>query len=180
MKSQIPLRKFANSKMTYGGDTTKGKRKCKRPLIPNKLTHLVLKSSKAHGRLSFFRHSKAIDRFVSQLANKYFIEIKEYVTMSNHLHLKLRFKDPKRFRDFLKALTSSVAKAVTGARKGRPFGQFWDHVAYTHVLISRFEEFGLKIYFQANRLEKEFGYEARETFLKRENDKLRRMRMRVI
>ena len=37
-----------------------------------------------------------------------------------------------------------LCESCTGAKKGNRFGRFWDGLAYTRVLLSRFEELSLK------------------------------------
>lgn len=77
---------------------------------------------------------------------------------------------------FLKSFAATLARAITGAKKGNKFGKFWDGLVYTRVLTSKFEELGLKGYFEANHKEREYGLKEREMFLKRFNQWLYRLR----
>ena len=104
------------------------------------------------------------------------MEILDYVNMGNHLHIKVKFKDPKRFQQFLKSYTALLARKITGAKKGKPFGKFWDGLAYTRVLTSKFEELGLKGYFEGNHRQRELGYSERRLYLKRFNEFLYRLK----
>lgn len=162
--------------LTHGGVNLKKRRKVKRPLIPGSITHVVLKSSKAQGNLSFYKHKLLVHRLMKQKAAKFFVEIKDFVNMGNHLHLKVKFKDAKRFQQFLKSYTGLLARQITGARKGRRFGKFWDGLVYTRVLTSKIEELGLRIYFEGNHREREMGYQERIDYLKRWNQYLYRLR----
>lgn len=155
---------------THGGVSLKKRRKIKRPLIPGLTTHLVLKSSKAQGQLSFYQHKKLVHALMKEKAKKFFVEIIDSVNMGNHLHIKVRFKDPKRFQQFLKSYTALLARKITGARKEKPFGKFWDGLAYTRVLTSSFEELGLRGYFEGNHRERELGHSERRFYLKRWNE----------
>lgn len=161
---------------THGGTSLKKRRKTKRPLTPRAITHVVLKSAKATGGLSFYRHKKQVHRLLKERAQKYFIEILEFVNMGNHLHLKVRFKDPRRFRNFLRTFAAILARKITGASRGRPFGKFWDGLAYTRVLFSKLEELGLRVYFEGNHLERELGFAARIRYLQRWNQYLYRLK----
>lgn len=161
---------------THGGTSLKKRRKVKRPLTPGAVTHLVLKSSKAQGGLSFYTHKKLVHSLMKEKARKFFVEILDFVNMGNHLHIKLRFKDRVRFQQFLKSYTALLARMITGARKGRPFGRFWDGLAYTRVLTSKFEELSLRGYFEGNHRERELGPGERRFFLKRWNEFLCRLK----
>ena len=161
---------------THGGVSLKKRRKIKRPLIPNTLTHLVLKSRKAHKELSFYKHKKLVHSLITLKSRQFFIEVIDYVNMGNHLHLKVKFKDPERFKKFLKSITSLIARKITRARRGHRFGKFWDGLAYTRVLLSKFEELGLKGYFEGNHRERELGYQERVFYLTRFNQYLYRLK----
>ncbi len=161
---------------THGGMSLKRRRKIKRPLIPGAITHLVLKSSKAEKNLSFYKHKKLVHALMKEKAKKFFVEILDFVNMGNHLHLKVRFKDPKRFQQFLKSYTALLARKITGAKKGNKFGKFWDGLAYTRVLQSKIEELGLRAYFEGNHRERELGRSERNDYLKRWNQFLYRLR----
>lgn len=161
--------KYLN-KLTHGGvipqkSKSKSKRKIKKPLIEGKITHVVFKSSKAKGDLSFYKHKVIVNAILKERSKKYFIEIKDFVNMGNHLHLKVRFKNASYFKNFLRTFTALLARRITGARKGHSFGKFWDGLAYTRVLLTKFEELGLRAYFQANRIERDQGYSFRKLYL---------------
>jgi REP element-mobilizing transposase RayT len=161
---------------SFGGTSRKKRRKVKRPLLPGKVHHVVLKSSKAKGRLSFYTHKLLVKRLLEEKSKKFFVQIQDFVNMGNHLHLKVKFKDAKRFQQFLKSFTALLAREITGAKKGKPFGKFWDGLAFTRVLMTRFEELGLKSYFTGNHIQKEVGYRSREEYLKRWNQFLYRLK----
>jgi hypothetical protein len=163
---------------TFGGVNLKKRRKIARPLQAGRVHHVVFKSSKARGELSFYRHKKAVAAVLRKQSRKFFIEVMDFVNMGNHLHLKVRFKDRARFGQFLKSFAAMVARSVTGARRGKAFGRFWDGLVYTRVLLSGFEELGLKGYFEGNHRERELGFEERELYLARFNQFLYRLKQR--
>lgn len=167
--------KFLSTR-THGGSSRKPGRKVKRPLIPGAITHLVLKSSKAQGPLSFYKHKKLVHSLIHEKARKFFVEIVDFVNMGNHLHIKVRFKDAARFQQFLKSYTALLARKITGARRGQPFGKFWDGLAFTRVLTTAFEELGLRGYFEGNHRERELGPSERRFYLKSWNEFLYRLR----
>lgn len=176
-KNLLPKNEMKNYKRyTHGGVSLKKRRKVERPLYNKRITHTVFKSSKAVGSLSFYKHRGLISNELNRLKKRFFIEVLDFVNMGNHLHLKVRFRDKDRFKKFLKAFAGVVARKITGARKGRKFGRFWDGLVYTRVLFSSFEEYGLKGYFEANHRQREYGYEERVLYLKRFNQYLYRLK----
>ncbi|MFN8847135.1 MAG: hypothetical protein ACK5W9_09815 [Bdellovibrionales bacterium] len=163
---------------TFGGSSLKKRRKVARPLQVGKIHHVVFKSSKAQGKLSFYTHKKIVSSLLKEKSKKFFIEVLDFINMGNHLHLKMRFKDRKRFQQFLKSFSALLARKITGAKKGVKFGRFWDGLVYTRVILSSFEELGLKGYLEANHCQRELGYHERELFLKRFNQFLYRLKQR--
>ena len=163
---------------TFGGVSLKKRRKVKRPLRERKVHHVVFKSSKAVGGLSFYAHKKQVKEILDKQSRKFFVQVIDFVNMGNHLHLKVRFNDRHRFGQFLKSFAAMVARMVTGACRGKPFGRFWDGLVYTRILLTSFEELGLRGYFEGNHRQRELGYQEREFYLKRFNQFLYRLRQR--
>jgi REP element-mobilizing transposase RayT len=154
-----------STKYIHGGAKTKGRRKKKRPLSTKHAIHLVLKSKKAVGQHSFFKHQQSIHRILNKYANKCGVQIKDSVNMGNHIHLKIKIADRKLFQNFLRTVTALISRQVTKATKNKKFGKFWDALAFTRVVKTSYEEFQLKGYFVANRKQKNTSYRAREEFL---------------
>ena len=152
----------------HGGMKSKKGRKNERPLSTKRAIHLVLKSDKAFGKLSFlnFKNKPLIERLLKEKAKKFGIVIQDFANVGNHLHLKIRISSRENFQKFLKAITTQIARFVTGAKKGRKFGRFWLGLAFTRVLTSRKEELFLKGYIEANRHEAQVSRSAREKYLK--------------
>jgi len=84
--------------------------------------------------------------------------------------MKIRITSRESFQKYLKSVTTLIARTVTGARRGKKFGRFWQHLAYTRVLKSYIEELNLRGYFEANEAEAMLGHAARERMLKRFNN----------
>lgn len=161
---------------SFGGTSLKKRRKVRRPLLTGNVHHVVFKSSKAKGRLSFYAHKPLVKRLLEEKSRRFFVQIQDFVNMGNHLHLKVKFKDAKRFQQFLKSFSALLAREITGAKKGNPFGKFWDGLVFTRVLMTRFEELGLRGYFTGNHLQKEVGYREREEYLRHWNQFLYRLK----
>ncbi len=126
--------------------------------------------------MSFYRHKKIVSALLKERSQKFFIEILDFVNMGNHLHLKVRFKDAKRFQNFLRTFAGLLARKLTKAHRGSSFGRFWDGLAYTRVLTSKLEEWGLKAYFEANHRQRELGYDERKAYLRRWNAYILRLK----
>ncbi len=152
----------------HGGSSSHGRRKLERPLGRKNWIHLVLKSDKAVGKSSLLNapNKIAVQKILKDKARKFGVSIADEANVGNHIHLKIRITSRDGFQKFLKAVTTLIARKVTGARKGKPFGRFWQGLAYTRVLKSYTEELNLKGYFNANRAEAALGPEARERILK--------------
>lgn len=167
---------------SFGGCNLKKRRKTARPLQEGLIHHVVFKSRKATGDLSFYRHKNLIKKLLQERSKKFFIEILDFVNMGNHLHLKVRFKDKLRFQNFLRTFAALVARKLTGAHRGKSFkelhGKFWDGMVFTRILTSKLEELGLRGYFEGNHRQRELGYAEREFFLDRWNQFLYRLRQR--
>jgi hypothetical protein len=156
----------------HGGTTSVGHRKLERPLNTRRWHHLVLKSDKAVGKMSFlsFKNKPMVEGILYGKAKKFGVVIGDLANVGNHIHLKVRITTRGNFQKYLKSVTTLIARKITGACRGKPFGRFWQGLAFTRVLTSYTEELNLKGYFTANRMEAARGPEARERFLKRFND----------
>lgn len=157
---------------THGGANASGKRKGRRPLSSKQWIHLVLKSEHAKERMSFLtaRNQVFVETTVRKKADKFGVRVADFANVGNHLHLKIKVTSREGFKKFLKAVTTLIARHVTGARKGKPFGKrFWQGLAYTRVLSSALEELRLRGYVEANRIEAVHSKAARERWLARFN-----------
>jgi REP element-mobilizing transposase RayT len=152
----------------HGGLSTKGKRKLERPLNTRMGLHLVLKSDKAVGKLSFLtpKNQKLVRHIVFSKARKFGIRVKDFANAGNHLHLRLKIQSRLNFQRFLKAVTTLIARKITGARRGFKFGRFWQGLAYSRVLTTYAEELRVRGYIQANEIEVANSPAARERYLR--------------
>lgn len=164
---EIKANKKKYGRTTHGGLPTKGKRKEFRPLTTKNIIHLVLKSDRATGQFSMlsFKNKTLVDQILKEKAKKFGVKIAEYVNVGNHIHIKLRAQSRQAFQKFLKAVTCLIARKVTGAKKGKKFGRFWQGLAFTRVIKTRFEELQLLGYFEANRSQASHNYRERDLYL---------------
>jgi REP element-mobilizing transposase RayT len=165
-----------NYKTVHGGTRTKGSRKTARPLSVKHSMHLVLKAKRAQGTYSLYKHDRALKNIIAKYAKRYGIVIQDLVNMGNHLHIRLKITRREYFGKFLKTITALIARVVTKAKKGNRFGKFWDALAFTRVLKTRYELLQLRGYFKANRIEHAHGYKARENYLQEFNEWIYRLK----
>lgn len=163
---------------THGGARTRGKRKQERPLSTKSWIHLVLKSDKAVGKLSFLnnRNQPFVERTLKQKGKGFGVKVAELVNVGNHVHLKIKIFSRATFPQLLRSMTTRIARYVTGARRGKPFGRFWQGLAFTRVLKTQLEELRLRGYLEANRREAAGSYETREQYLVRFNKWVKQQR----
>jgi hypothetical protein len=120
----------------HGGGKRKGQRKLMRPIDPKRPLHVTMRSTRAKGSLSMLsgRNAKTIARLQERLARRFHIRVLRSANVGNHLHLLIRGRTRVEIQRFFRAFAGSVAREITGARKGRAFGKFWDELLYSKVV----------------------------------------------
>jgi REP element-mobilizing transposase RayT len=152
---------FSKARISHGGPTS-GRRKVFRPLDRKRPLHIVLKSSHARGTKSFLTHRLNVKRIVESKAKAYEIKIHGLEIMRDHIHLFVSFKARELIQSFMKVITGLVARHITKAQKGKPFGRrFWDGLAFTRIVTGRRDFTRLKGYLVKNKIERDDGSEFR-------------------
>jgi hypothetical protein len=162
---------FGYGKTEHGGaingkDRRIGKRKVQRPFDRKKPLFLTLKASCAIGRLSMrnFYRDVSIKELIDKVAKRTGTKIHNYSNNGNHLHLVASFPSRIAFQKFLRTITAMIARLVTGARKGKPFGKFWDALAHSKVVNGKRGFIDVMKYVDANIFEASYGHLARIAF----------------
>lgn len=99
--------------------------------------HLILKSSKAVGRMSFGHSSNVgpIKKRVDRLCSKYSVKLMMYSNNFNHLHFLLKFPSRAIYLRFVRSLAAAVAMIATGAKKNkRAESRFFDARPFTRIV----------------------------------------------
>lgn len=165
-----------HSKRTrHGGGLEKEKRKLARPFRKNKPLHIVLKSSRATGKWSLrsARNKVAVDAIIETHSRKVAAKIHAKQNVGNHIHLLMSFKTKALLTNFLKAIASIISRHVTQARKGHPVGgRFWDEIPFSRIVDGLRDFQGMLNYILKNRIEADYGRDAREAM--EEFEKLQR------
>lgn len=168
MARKPQLEMLKKQKNSYGGElrNTREGRKGPRPLAVRSTIHLVLRSSKARGPWAFNRaHNELkIKKIMDKFSVRYGVRILSMANVGNHLHFHIQLVNRFTFKPFIRAVTSAIAIAVTGANrwsKVRLEGKFWDYRPFTRVIQSFKALLNLRDYIQINQLEG-FGVDRRE------------------
>jgi len=151
---------FKKTEKAYGGNLrNKRKGRHARPLAVKNSMHLVLRSSKATGKWSFFKHHKKINGIVDKFALKYGVKILSLANASNHLHFHIKLSNRYTYRPFIRALTAAIAMAVTKASRWNKLDiKFWDYRPFTRVVIGFRAFLSMRDYVRINQMESQ-GYD---------------------
>lgn len=126
-----------------------------RPLDTKNTMHLVLRSSKAKGEWSFRRHKMKINKIIDKFAARYGVRILSVANVGNHLHLHIKLGNRFTYTAFIRALTSALMMAVTGASRWKPFteGKFWDYRPFTRIITGLRAFLTMRNYIEINQME---------------------------
>lgn len=143
------------NRLEHGGSLRAGRRKLARPIDTKRPLHLVLRSSRARGELSFLRkrNRSKVEALLRRYARRFHVKIYDLANAGNHLHVVLRAQSRQGFQNFLRTVSAMIARAVTGAKKGVKAGRFWDALAYTRVVEWGRSFVAMRAYLSRNRLE---------------------------
>jgi len=150
---------FKQQKTDHGGDLKHAQKRA-RPLSTHQSMHLVLRSTQAKGKMSFYLHKKAVDQILQNFADKYQIELKSSANVGNHIHLHIKLTNRKTYIQFIRAVTAAIMMKVTGFCRDRPKPlnfQFWDRRPFTKIVSSITAFQNLVDYIQINVFES-MGY----------------------
>jgi REP element-mobilizing transposase RayT len=160
-KAQLSLLKKQPS--AYGGEllkTRKG-RATARPLSTKFTMHLVLRSSKAKGKMSFRNFKKEITQILEKFGSKFGVTIVRFANVGNHIHLQIKLSNRFTYRPFIRAITAAIAIKVGGRNRWNSSevkkGKFWDLRPFSRIVDSFKGFLNLKDYIEINELEG-FGY----------------------
>jgi len=110
--------------------------------------HLVLRSSRAKGPWSFraSRNEEKIKAITARFVKKYAVTLHSMANVRNHLHLHIGLAHKASYKPFIRALTSSIAMAITGASRWNPLqgGKFWDYRPFSRLV------YGVKAFLRVN------------------------------
>lgn len=118
---------------TFGGQALQGKRKSKRPLSVKSAIHLVIKSEKAKGVLSFVSYQSVIDKAISAISKKWNITVYDKAVNFDHVHFVIKIKSESDYRSWIRELTSEIVRLIS-VRTGIKLTQFFSLRPWTRIL----------------------------------------------
>lgn len=144
--------------LAYGGRlrNTRYGRSRPRPLSTRHSMHLTLRSSRARGPWSLRspRNFQRINALLVRFTKRYHITVIRMANVGNHLHLHLQLESTAGYYKFIRAFTSAVAMAVTGASRWHKVeGRFWDLRPFTRLVTSLVARHRVNRYIAINELE---------------------------
>ncbi len=80
------------------------------------------------------KNRKEIERRLYSYGNRFAIRIFRFANSGNHLHILLKSADKTNLQNFLRTFAGVIPRVVAGAKKGNPYGRFWDSLAYSKLL----------------------------------------------
>jgi REP element-mobilizing transposase RayT len=143
------------TRLEHGGDVRLGKRKLERPVSTRRPMHLTLHSSRAHGDWSLVRHRSRVFEALRVCARRTRVRVYDFANVGSHLHLLVRARRRDEFQAFLRSFAGTVARVVTGAKRGRPIrdGRFWSKLAWSRVVTWGREYWTVRRYIFYNQIE---------------------------
>lgn len=144
---------FSRSRLAHGGDIRRGRRKTIRPIDPKRPLHVIMKSSRAKGALSLLARPRSIRGIFDSVGKRKGVRVLDYANVGNHIHLVILGRSRRDIQAFLRSSAGLVARLMTGARKGGPFGKFWDQLVFTRVIAWGRGLKTVRAYILKNRIE---------------------------
>jgi hypothetical protein len=126
--------------------------------------HVVLTSHKARGPWSLRKHQRAVRDTLREMAHRFGVRVYDFANVGTHLHLLVRARRREAFQAFLRSFAGIVARRVTGARRGRPSGRFFDGLACSRVVEWGRDYLGVRHYVFRNEIEGALGPRVRRAF----------------
>ncbi len=120
--------------------------------------HVVLRSTQAKGTWSFARkvNRAKVDALIAKFATRYGVRLHSVANAGNHIHLHIQLANRHTYRAFIRALTGSIAMAITGVSRWNPGKsklRFWDRRPFSRVGYGYRAFLRLKEYLHINQLE---------------------------
>jgi REP element-mobilizing transposase RayT len=152
---QLELFKQINFANGFGGSLLKNSHaKTARPFKKNLPIHIVLRSSKARGKQSLLNCAPWVAQQLKTIAKKTGVKLERFENVGNHIHILLRATRRQSLRAFLRGITSTIARKITGAKRGNELKEkFWDARPFSR-LIKGFKAYRIaQDYLNKNRIE---------------------------
>ncbi len=107
------------------------------------------------------RNKGKVCLLVLDTAERYEIDLHDWVNVGNHMHLLFQAPSRKQMQAFLRVLPQRIVFVITGTKRSREIGKFWDQLAHSRIIKWGREYEAMKRYLWKNKLEA-FGYSKEE------------------
>ena len=122
-------RTLFSSVLSYGGGSSLGKRKTRRPLSPSASLHLTLKVSPWVPSLLGKESQAVCQREINHWARYFSVKVHGRSVNSNHIHLLVHSRDLNQLRNFLRVLSGQIAQKL-----GEGMEQFWESLPFSRIV----------------------------------------------
>lgn len=148
---------------SFGGDLNQGKRKTARPISVKRPMHLVIKSTRAVGRLSFSNHQRPLDQTLRRTSRKWGVVLRKTAWLGNHVHLILQFGSRAQYQGWIREVTATIVYVLKSRIQKHlelinQLTRFFDHRPFTRIIewgrdfqnalnyltLNQMESFGLR------------------------------------
>ena len=119
-------------KKYFGGSHLHKKRKSRRPLDFNKITHLVLRLKDQQPAFFSPRDRNLRNLFIA-IANKHHLQVEELIFNHTHLHAAIAIKDRKSYQNFIRELTSKIVSLLSKSI-GIKLKNIFSHRPFTRIV----------------------------------------------
>jgi len=104
----------------FGGAFLKNSNpKEKRPITTKRAMHLVLRSSRAKGSLSFLKKERIIQNIIYKQAKSSGVKVYRVANGGNHLHLIIMPSSREAFNTFIRSVSGLIVREILGVQRGR-------------------------------------------------------------
>lgn len=136
--SLIPSQSQSRLK-SFGGDFNQGKRQTARPISTQRPMHVVIKSTKAVGRLSFSIHQRHLDQSLRKTSMKWGVQIRKAAWVRNHVHLILQFGSRTQYQGWIREFTAAIVHVLKARNQKysdliNQLTQFFDHRPFSRIV----------------------------------------------
>ena len=156
MSRQLILDKKLIRQVESGGSFGRGRRKERRIFSSRQAIHLVFRSEKARGNLSFLHRAnrQMVEEALKALAALWGIVLYDRAVNTNHIHVLVRARSRANLTGFLRTFPGLVAMKLTRAKKGNALPEsFWSERVYSRLVSWGREFHKVKEYLLQNVLE---------------------------
>lgn len=120
----------------FGGDLLKkSNAKTKRPFSPRAAIHVVMRT---HGAFSLLKRGRRarVAQVVAAHARRQFVHVHRFANAGNHLHFLVECREQKRFQNFLRAVSGSIALLVKIEEGQTSTENFWLQRPWTRLVAA--------------------------------------------